>query len=69
MEDVLQKGINQVAAGYIIYGSSTMLVFTTGQGVNAFTLDSSIGDFCGIKMQPTQTWKHTLILWTLLAFM
>ncbi len=46
MEDVLQKGINQVAAGYIIYGSSTMLVFTTGQGVNAFTLDSSIGVFC-----------------------
>jgi fructose-1,6-bisphosphatase I len=46
MEDVLQKGINQVAAGYIIYGSSTMIVFTTGQGVNAFTLDSSIGDFC-----------------------
>lgn len=46
MEDVLQKGIHQVAAGYIIYGSSTMIVFTTGQGVNAFTLDSSIGDFC-----------------------
>jgi fructose-1,6-bisphosphatase I len=46
MEDVLQKGENQVAAGYIIYGSSTMIVFTTGQGVNAFTLDSSIGDFC-----------------------
>lgn len=46
MEDVLQKGVNQVAAGYIIYGSSTMIVFTTGQGVNAFTLDSSIGDFC-----------------------
>ena len=46
MEDVLQKGVNQVSAGYIIYGSSTMLVFTTGQGVNAFTLDSSIGDFC-----------------------
>ena len=46
MDDVLQKGVNQVAAGYIIYGSSTMIVFTTGQGVNAFTLDSSIGDFC-----------------------
>jgi len=45
MDDVLQKGDNQVAAGYIIYGSSTMIVFTTGQGVNAFTLDSSIGDF------------------------
>ncbi|NNJ56300.1 MAG: class 1 fructose-bisphosphatase, partial [Bacteroidia bacterium] len=46
MEDVLQKGVSQVAAGYIIYGSSTMLVYTTGQGVNAFTLDASIGDFC-----------------------
>lgn len=46
MEDVLQKGSNQVAAGYIIYGSSTMLVYTTGQGVNGFTLDGSIGDFC-----------------------
>jgi fructose-1,6-bisphosphatase I len=46
MEDVLQKGVNQISAGYIIYGSSTMIVFTTGQGVNAFTLDSSIGDFC-----------------------
>ena len=46
MDDVLQKGINQVAAGYIIYGSSTMMVFTTGNGVNAFTLDASIGDFC-----------------------
>ena len=46
MGDVLQKGMNQVAAGYIIYGSSTMMVFTTGNGVNAFTLDASIGDFC-----------------------
>jgi fructose-1,6-bisphosphatase I len=46
MEDVLQKGVNQVAAGYIIYGSSTMLIYTTGQGVNGFTLDGSIGDFC-----------------------
>lgn len=46
MKDVLQKGANQVAAGYIIYGSSTMIVFTTGNGVNAFTLDASIGDFC-----------------------
>lgn len=45
-EDVLQKGTQQIAAGYVIYGSSTMLVYTTGQGVNGFTLDSSIGDFC-----------------------
>lgn len=46
MEDVLQKGTEQVAAGYIIYGSSTMMIFTTGQGVNGFTLDAGIGDFC-----------------------
>lgn len=44
--DVLQKGTEQVAAGYIIYGSSTMLVYTTGKGVNGFTLDPSIGEFC-----------------------
>lgn len=46
LEDFLQPGINQVAAGYIIYGSSTMLVYTTGHGVNGFTLDPSIGTFC-----------------------
>lgn len=46
MEDVLQPGTRQVAAGYVIYGSSTMIVYTTGQGVNGFTLDISIGDFC-----------------------
>lgn len=45
-EDFLQKGMYQVAAGYVIYGSSTMLVFTTGNGVNGFTLDPSIGEFC-----------------------
>ncbi|MEE9237933.1 MAG: class 1 fructose-bisphosphatase, partial [Thermodesulfobacteriota bacterium] len=45
-EDFLQKGSRQVAAGYIIYGSSTMLVYTTGAGVNGFTLDPSIGEFC-----------------------
>jgi fructose-1,6-bisphosphatase I len=44
--DVLQRGTEQVAAGYIIYGSSTMLVYTTGKGVNGFTLDPSIGEFC-----------------------
>jgi len=42
LDDVLQKGTQQVAAGYIIYGSSTMLVYTTGKGVNGFTLDPSI---------------------------
>jgi fructose-1,6-bisphosphatase I len=46
LQDVLQNGTEQVAAGYIIYGSSTMLVYTTGKGVNGFTLDPSIGEFC-----------------------
>lgn len=46
LEDMLQPGINMVAAGYIIYGSSTMLVYTTGKGVNGFTLDPSVGIFC-----------------------
>jgi len=45
-EDFLQEGSRQVAAGYIIYGSSTMLVYSTGFGVNGFTLDPSIGEFC-----------------------
>ncbi len=44
-EDMLQKGSKQVAAGYVIYGSSTMLVFTTGEGVHGFTLDPSVGEF------------------------
>lgn len=44
--DFLQPGIRQVAAGYIIYGSSTMLVYATRRGVNGFTLDPSIGEFC-----------------------
>jgi len=46
IEDFLQKGSEQAAAGYIVYGSSTMLVYTTGFGVNGFTLDPSIGEFC-----------------------
>lgn len=46
LEDCLQEGTEQVAAGYIIYGSSTILVYTTGNGVNGFTLDPSIGEFC-----------------------
>ncbi|HQR18691.1 MAG TPA: class 1 fructose-bisphosphatase [Gemmatimonadales bacterium] len=45
MEDVLQAGHKQVAAGYVLYGSSTMLVYTTGQGVHGFTLDPTIGEF------------------------
>jgi len=44
--DFLQQGIKQVAAGYIVYGSSTMLVYATRRGVNGFTLDPSIGEFC-----------------------
>ena len=45
MEDFLQRGRNQIAAGYVLYGSSTMLVYTAGDGVNGFTLDPSIGEF------------------------
>ena len=45
MEDMLQPGRRQVAAGYVIYGSSTMLVYTTGQGAHGFTYDPSIGEF------------------------
>ncbi|MGQ9570747.1 MAG: class 1 fructose-bisphosphatase [Thermodesulfovibrionales bacterium] len=45
LEDVLQKGSKQIAAGYFIYGSSTMMVYTTGNGVNGFTLFPSIGEF------------------------
>lgn len=45
-KDFLQKGTELVAAGYVLYGTSTMLVYTTGRGVNGFTLDPSIGEFC-----------------------
>jgi fructose-1,6-bisphosphatase I len=45
LEDCLQRGSQQVAAGYVVYGSSTMLVYTTGAGVHGFTLDPSIGEF------------------------
>jgi len=46
IDEFLRPGKEQVAAGYVIYGSSTMLVYTTGNGVNGFTLDPSIGEFC-----------------------
>ena len=46
LEDFLQAGTEQVAGGYVLYGSSSMLVYTTGKGVNGFTLDPSIGEFC-----------------------
>ena len=45
IEDFLQPGINQVAAGYIVYGTSTMIVYTTGHGVNGFTLNPAIGTY------------------------
>ena len=45
LADVLQPGVNQVAAGYVIYGSSVMLVYTTGHGVHGFTLDPTFGEF------------------------
>ncbi|UOR07270.1 class 1 fructose-bisphosphatase [Hymenobacter aerilatus] len=44
-QDCLQRGTHQVAAGYVIYGSSTMLVYTTGNGVNGFTYENSLGEF------------------------
>ena len=57
LEDFLQKGENLVASGYIIYGSSTMLVYATRRGVNGFTLDPSLGEFTishpDIKCPPT----------------
>ncbi len=45
-EDFLQKGTELVAAGYVLYGTSTLLVYSTGRGVNGFTLDPTIGEFC-----------------------
>jgi fructose-1,6-bisphosphatase I len=45
LDDFLQKGSEQVAAGYIVYGTSTMLVYTTGHGVNGFTLNPALGTF------------------------
>lgn len=45
LEDCLRRGVEQVCAGYVIYGSSTMLVYTTGQGVHGFTLDPTVGEY------------------------
>ncbi|MEM1126548.1 MAG: class 1 fructose-bisphosphatase [Bacteroidota bacterium] len=45
VQAALMPGVKQVAAGYVVYGSSTMLVYTTGSGVNGFTLDPSVGEF------------------------
>ncbi len=60
LEDFMQRGTEQVAAGYIIYGSSCMLVYTTGKGVNGFTLDPSIGEFC-LSHPNMQTRKDGLV--------
>ncbi len=59
-DDIYQNGRSLVAGGYIIYGSSTMLVFSTGNGVNGFTLDDSIQEFClsheNMKMPAKETY-------------
>lgn len=57
LEDFLQPGRNQVAAGYVIYGTSTMLVYTTGHGVNGFTLNPAIGTF--YLSHPNMTYPET----------
>lgn len=57
LEDFLQPGVNQVAAGYVIYGTSTMLVYTTGHGVNGFTLNPAIGTF--YLSHPNMTYAET----------
>ncbi|SFI11298.1 class 1 fructose-bisphosphatase [Halpernia frigidisoli] len=57
LRDFLQKGVNQVAAGYVVYGSSTMIVYTTGNGVNGFTLDPSIGTY--YLSHPNMTFSET----------
>lgn len=57
LRDFLQKGVNQVAAGYVVYGSSTMIVYSTGNGVNGFTLDPSIGTY--YLSHPNMTFSKT----------
>jgi len=57
LEDFLQPGVNQVAAGYVIYGTSTMLVYTTGHGVNGFTLNPAMGTF--YLSHPDMTFPET----------
>lgn len=63
LEDFLQPGRNLVAAGYVIYGSSTMLVYTTGYGVNGFTLDPSVGLF--ILSHPDIKYPDTGIIYSI----
>lgn len=57
LNDCLQKGIDLIAAGYVLYGTSTILVYTTGNGVNGFTLDPSIGEFL-LSHQNIEIPKH-----------
>lgn len=57
IEDVLQKGADQVAAGYVLYGSSTMLVYSTGYGVNGFTYEPSLGEY--FLSHPNMTFKNS----------
>ncbi|WP_088324107.1 class 1 fructose-bisphosphatase [Polaribacter tangerinus] len=57
LKDFLQKGSEQVAAGYVVYGTSTMLVYTTGDGVNGFTLNPAIGSF--YLSHPNMTFPET----------
>ena len=57
IDDFLQPGKNQVAAGYVAYGTSTMMVFTTGHGVNGFTLNPAIGTF--YLSHPNMSFKET----------
>ena len=59
-EDALQPGVRQVAAGYVLYGSSTTLAYTTGLGVSLFTLDPSIGEFILTKRKITIPEKGTI---------
>ena len=63
MKDFLQKGTKQKAAGFVVYGPSTVLVLTTGQGVNMFTLDNRIGEFVLTKQGvsiPTDTKEYAI---------
>ncbi len=62
IDDVLQPGRSLAAAGYVIYGSSTMLVYTTGQGVHGFTLDNSLGEF--LLSHPDMTMPKTPVYYS-----
>ncbi len=61
LEDVLQKGSDLVAAGYILYGSSTMMVYSTGSGVHGFTLDPAIGEFLSVSPEHSHPRQATLL--------